>query len=274
MLACVGVLLLAVCGGCGNGSLGDPPSKPLANPFGDGARLCDIILPATWEDAKNTMSVNCKNVPPTHDVSSSGLTVVAIDTYDETGNGKSAGNYYIEDTNCAGKPFAGVTVFSPSFSPPDLRLAPGDVIDFLGSAEEFIGPSSGSFGSCFTLPELTGTLSLRFDGATPEPVPIKDLDLKSYDTARPYLGMLVKMTGEPNVVINGDATASSGRYTAALNVGAGTASTVPHITNELYDIQTAGPALKDTMTFKSVTGIVTYFYGFHLAPRSPADFEQ
>ena len=268
------MLLLAACGlGCGNGALGDPPVKPLASEFGPGSRLCNLILPAAWEDPKNMASVGCNAIPPTHNVYATGLTVVAIDTFDETSNGKSSGNYYIEDTNCSGKPFAGVTVFSPSFSPPDLRLAPGDVVDFSGSLQEFIGPSTGSFGSCYTLPEISGTLTFRFDGGSPPPVPIKDTDLTTYATGRPYLGMLVKMTGSPNVVINGATIPSGGRFAAALNVSAGTIPSVPHITNELYDIQTAGPPLNDLMKFKSVTGIVTYFYGFHIAPRSPADFE-
>lgn len=265
---------MAACSaGCGNGSVGDPAAKPLASEFGAGSRLCDLIKPAAWENPKDTSSASCKGIPPTHDVYATGLTVVAIDTFDETSNGKSSGNYYLEDTNCTGRPFAGVTVFSPSFSPPDLRLAQGDVVDFAGSLQEFIGPSTGAFGSCYTLPEISGSLTFRFDGAPPAPIPIKDTDLKSYDTGRPLLGMLVKVTGSPKIVINGDAASSSGRFTAALNVGGGTVASQPHITNELYDIQTAGPPLKDLMTFKSVTGIITYFYGFHIAPRSPADFE-
>ena len=97
-------------------------------------------------------------------------------------------------------------------------------------------------------------------------------ELKSYDGARPYIGMLVRVE---NVTINGDTKADgSHRYCGAINVGASAVADVPKICNELYDIEHSGPALSDMKTFKSVTGVVTYFYGFHLVPRSPADFEE
>ena len=48
----------------------------------------------------------------------------------------------------------------------------------------------------------------------------------------------------------------------------------PKISNELYDLLNEGPALAQGVKLKSVTGIVTYFYGFKIAPRSPDDFEQ
>jgi hypothetical protein len=270
--AVVSLMLLA---GCSGGSFGDPPSKPLADPYGDGARLCDIIGPATWYDAANADSKNCGQ-PPDHGVYVTGVTILAIDRFDETGDGQ-LGNFYVQDPHpkCAGKPYSGVTVFSPSFSPPDLRLANNDVVDMNGLITEFLGPSGDgkSFQKCRTLPEMSGTLSFRFDGEEPPaPVTIPITDLKSYETARQWLGMLVRAE---NVTLAEDGVAKSGRYTAGIAVGGGIpASDVPKITNELYDIQGEGPELKAMTTFKSVTGIVTYFYGFHLVPRSPADFEQ
>jgi hypothetical protein len=38
-------------------------------------------------------------------------------------------------------------------------------------------------------------------------------------------------------------------------------------------MQTLGPPMPAGATFKSITGVVTYFGGFHIAPRSAADFE-
>ena len=269
ILAPLVALLLA---GCGNGMLGDLPAKPLADEYGPGTRLCSALGPAVWEDAANTLSANCKETPD-YNISVTGVTVVAIDTYDETGDGAS-GNYYVEDTTCAADMYAGITVFAPTFSPPALRVAVNDVVDVAGSFTEFIGPSSGAFGNCKSLPEMSGAMSFRFDGQTPpKPIEIKDTDLKSYDSARPYLGMLVRVTGSPGVVIFGTPTSSKGRYSAALNVGAVSQPDQPHITNELYDILTDGPAMTTGTTFTAVTGIVTYFYGFHIVPRSPADFE-
>ena len=36
-------------------------------------------------------------------------------------------------------PFSGLTVFSPSFTPPDLRVFEGDVVDTFGNLIEFLG---------------------------------------------------------------------------------------------------------------------------------------
>jgi hypothetical protein len=263
---------LALLAGCGGGGYGDPPSPPLADEYGPGERLCKILGPADWADPTDLMSQHCsKSPPPDHAVYSTGLTIIAIDRYDETGKG-AVGNYYAQDTTCGANPYAGVTIFGPSFSPPDLRLAVGDVVDVNGSITEFVGPSSGRFGECATLPEISGTLSFRFDSTTlPDPVVIPITDLASYPKARQWLGMLVKVE---NVKVD-SATASGGRYQPPItNSGASSVTDQPKITNELYDIQGEGPAIADGTTFKSVTGIVTYFYGFHLVPRSPADFEQ
>ncbi|MFT3764321.1 MAG: hypothetical protein QM820_02175 [Minicystis sp.] len=265
---------LAVLAGCSGGSIGDPPSKPLGNQFGPGERLCKLLGPATWYDASNMDSKNCGQ-PQDHAVYTTGLSVVAIDDYDETGDG-AVGNYWVQDPDpaCLGKPFSGVTVFAPSFSPPDLRLAENDVIDINGQITEFIGPSGDgkSFKQCRTLPEITGSVSFRFDGNNPlEPVTIPVTDLKTYETGRQWIGMLVKVE---NIQLAGNGTGSGGRFSAPINVGGGIpAADVPKITNELYDIAGRGPELKDMGAFASVTGIVTYFYGFHISPRSPADFE-
>lgn len=271
----VGVIaaLLAFAAGCSGGGFGDPPSKPLADVYGDGERLCKTVLgAATWTDSGNTGSTGCAQ-PPDHAVYVTGVTVVAVDRFDETGDG-AVGNYWVQDldSQCAGLPYSGVTIYGPSFSPPDLRVATNDVVDLNGSLTEFIGPSSSPFGQCRTLPEISGTMSFRFDGADPPaPVTIDVKDLKSYDTARQWIGMLVKVE---NVTLTDNGKNSGGRYTAPMDVGGGVVqSDVPKITNELYDIEAEGPALVDATTYKSVTGIVTYFYGFHLVPRSPADFE-
>jgi hypothetical protein len=61
---------------------------------------------------------------------------------------------------------------------------------------------------------------------------------------------------------------SSGRYSAPV-VTSGQSFA---ISNELFDLGNEFP-LAANQTFPSVTGIVTYFYSFQLAPRSIADFE-
>lgn len=261
----------SACSSSGGGGTGDPPTEPTADPCGGGLRLPDVVGPASWVDPKNANSVNCK-YPTDKPVSLSGVRVLAIDRFDETGDGQT-GNYYVEDA-CANPlgPFSGMTVYAPSFSPPDLRLAAGDVVDVLGNLSEFPGPSSGAFPQCRTLPEVGGTMTFRFEqGPDLVPVTIPATDLKTYDGARQWLGMLVRVK---NLRIAADAKgSSSGRYTAQIDVGGGlSAIDVPYISNELFDLENEGPALTEGTTFESVTGIVTYFYGFKLAPRSPADF--
>jgi hypothetical protein len=262
--------LVASLGGCGGGG-GDLPSPPLADEFGSGARLCEVLGPASWADAADGQSTNCQAPPPDHAVFATGVTIVAIDRYDETGNG-AVGNYYVQHTPCAGMPYSGMTVFGPTFSPPDLRLAEDDVVDVSGILTEFTGPSSGRFAECATLPELSGTLSFRFDSTGgPQPVPVPLSDLEAYATGRQWLGMLVRVEG----LTLGDVPAPGpGRYQVPISVSGVSVIDQPKITNELFDLAADGPALATGQTFKSVTGIVTYFYGFHVAPRSAADFEE
>jgi hypothetical protein len=260
---------LAGCSGTGHGGTGDPPSEPSSSKLGDGSRLSELLGPATWLDLDNTDSEGCA-APTDRQVHVTGVTVAAIDRYDETSEGQ-LGNYYVQDTSVEPVAYSGVTVFAPSFSPPDLRLAEGDVADMNGALMEFLGPSSGKFGECKTLPEIGGTMSFRLENGTREPVTVPIEDLKTYEGARQWLGMLVKVE---DVTISEDASGSGGRYTAPLDVGLGVpASDVPKLSNELFDLEGDGPLLTAGTKFASVTGIVTYFYGFKLAPRSAADFE-
>jgi hypothetical protein len=110
-------------------------------------------------------------------------------------------------------------------------------------------------------------MSLRFEGATVPATTIKLSELYTYEGARQYLGMLVKVE---NVAIGGDPTMSSGRYSAPLKVDiAIPADAVPKLSNELFALQDLELAAGNT--FKSITGVITYFYGFKLAPRSAED---
>ena len=178
------------------------------------------------------------------------------------------------------EPYSGITIRRPGKSPPDLRLFGNEVVDVSGDFVEFLGPPAGLFPSCATLPQVEGTLTFRFDGQPIEPyllVPAQpaapDQDrwapLKSYEALRPYIGMLVRLE---NVTIS-EIGGSSGDFTATIDVGGGVNVTDQvKITNELYDITDTGPAIAEGTTFTSVTGVVSYFYSFKIAPRSPDDF--
>lgn len=271
VFALLAALAASACSGTGDGGTGDPPSKPAADPCGGGARLPDVVGEPTWVDPDQAMSNSC-SYPPDRPVKLAGLRIVAIDRYDETGDGAS-GNYYVQD-GCADPigPYAGMTVYAPSFSPPDLRLAEGDVVDVLGNLMEFPGPTAGPFPQCRTLPEIGGTMTFRFElGSDLTPKTIPTTDLKTYEGARQYLGMLVRIE---NVAIADKAYESNGRYSAPIDVGGGISQIdVPSISNELFDLKNEGPLLAEGVKLKAVTGVVTYFYGFKIAPRSAADFE-
>ncbi len=260
---------VAGCSGNGDGGLGDLPSTPRADPLGGGARIAELLGPATWLDDGDMDSASCSS-PAEKSVYVTGSTIVAIDRYDETGDG-AVGNFYVEDTSQTPVPYSGVTVFDPSFSPPDLRLAAGDVVDTQGLLSEFLGPSSGRFGFCKTLPEIGGTLTFRFENGAVTPVTVPLADLKSYATARQWLGMLIRVE---NIRIANPPANSGGRYTADIDVGAGVQQQdVPKLSNELFDLQTEGPPIAEGTMLGAVTGILTYFYGFKIAPRSAADVE-
>lgn len=247
--------------------------------LGDGARLREVIGPATWYSPGNVDSAGCK-VPQDKQVRATGQVVAAIDRFDETGDG-ALGNIYIEDVYADGEtpePYSGVTVFDPAFTPPDLRLIEGDVVDTFGNLQEFLGPSS-PFGDCKTLPEIGGTMQFRFDNGPLAPLTVvlengsdRFAEIKGYENARRYIGMLVRVEGV--LIAGAPKKDSAGRYTAALNMGGGlSADDVIKLSNELFDMENEGPELADGAQFKAVTGILTYFYGFKLAPRSADDFE-
>ncbi|KYF61389.1 hypothetical protein BE11_38520 [Sorangium cellulosum] len=257
--------LLAACGG-GNG---DAPWIPLADERGGGARIAELVGEARWLDPDDEDSERCA-VPPDRRAHVTGATLVAIDRFDETGEG-AHGNHYVQDLADEPVAYSGITVFQPAFSPPDLRLVPGDVVDLSGMLTEFLGPSSGRFGDCRTLPEIGGTMSFRFEDRPARPIRVPLDDLKRYASARRYIGMLVRVEG---IKIARDPSSSGGRYTASINVGAGVpAADVPSLSNELYDLEAEGPPLAAGASFRSVTGVLTYFYGFKIAPRCPADFQ-
>lgn len=280
MMSRLAVVLLSAdllaCSGTGDGGTGDPPAEPLADPLGQGARISEIVGPATWLNLADEESLACEGIPEDRNVQITGQVIVAIDEYDETQAG-ARGNFYIQDA--IGEPieYSGITVFRPSFSPPDLRLAPGDVVDTLGTLMEFPGPPSSLFGGCKTLPEIGGTMSMRFESQLPAPkllVPAEGANrweiLTSYEAARPWIGTLVRIE---NVPIGGVNDAESGRYTADIAIPGIDPFDLPEISNELYDVKLEGPVLDGAPTFKSVTGILTYFFSFRIAPRSPEDFE-
>lgn len=265
-LAALGLLSSLV--GCGPTATteGDPLSKPNADPYGNGAQISELVGPATWFDAQNDASDGC-SIPLDRNVFVTGTTVTAIDDYDETGSG-ARGNVYVQDSVNPPVPYSGMTVFEPSFSPPDLKIVSGDVLDVFGLLLEFPGPATAPFSQCRTLPEIGGTVSFRFEGGRVDPIEINVDDLADYQKARQWLGMLVTIK---NVPIQADPYEKGGRYSIRMQSGNVEDSELPQITNELFDLKNDGPAISKGQTLKSLTGIVTFFFNFHIAPRSGSD---
>ena len=284
------------CNGTDNGGTGDKHTKPMPNELGTGLRVHDVVGPATWFTPGNMSSSGCA-VPQPKGKQLTGQVVVAVDNYDETGAG-ATGTVYIEDWMLDGNdppPYSGLEVFSPSYTPPDLRVFTGDVVDSFGQLEEFQGPSSGLFPECRTLPEFAADISLRLESRTP-PKPLTIVTpgtmtdftrfdpIRGYANARQWLGMLVTMNDvylDVPTCSNSQASCSDcahcplGRWSSTINIGGGiTSNDLFAVSNELFDMNGKGPPITAAGThFKSITGIVTYFYGFHIAPRSLSDIE-
>ncbi|MBX3128666.1 MAG: hypothetical protein KF718_18230 [Polyangiaceae bacterium] len=256
------VLTALALAACGDGKPGDlariPP--PTSEVRGDGARLSDLNDPAK------------PRPPQSSEVYVTGVTVLEVDRYDETSNGSSSGNIYAQDLPVAGEhlPYSGITLFNVSFSPPTLRVAPGDVVDIRGAYEEFPGPASSPFEDGKTLPEIVGgTISLRFEGQSPPPRTIALEDLANYQTGRQWIGMLVRLE---NVVAQSPGfKATSGRFSVRLDVPGMTGNALPAINNAFFDLEGSGLPFAQGTTYKEIIGVVQYFYSFTISPRSAAD---
>ncbi len=247
----VGLVALFALAACSSRT-GDPPAPYTANVLGAGQRLREVQDPALKLAGSN--------------VTISTAVVAAVDNFDETHDGKSRGTVYVQDADTGG-PLAAITLYSPSFQPTSLRLGPGDVVDMSGQyVEQTTIGSTVNFAPAF-LPQLNKPqVTFRFEVGAPQPTVINVGDLSTFDTGRKWIGQLVTIQ---NVTVAGAPVSDSkktGRVTAALTADA---KNGPGISNELYDMPEASfPA---NTTFKSVTGLVTYFFNLKIAPRSAAD---
>ena len=265
---CLGALALA----CGSGEPGDLSLVPAGGNsiLGGGKRLHELNDRAADHPPDGTL------------VNVTGVSVLAIDVFDETADGASAGNIYAQDlpVNAATPPYGGITLFNSSFSPPALRVAAGDVVDIRGTYDEFEGPSSSPFicadvqdpESCESLPEIVGgTLKLRFEYSVPEPVVIPLSDLASYQTGRKWIGMLVRVENVKAQSVGFKST--SGRYSVRLDTPTSDPKTLPTINNALLDLEGTQLPFDQGTTYKSVTGVVQYFYNFSISPRTKDDIQ-
>ena len=235
--------------------VGDPPSQGTTGVLGNGQRLRDVQAPASKLAGAN---VNVTTV-----------VVTAVDNFDETNDGKSRGTIYLQDADKSG-PLAGVSLFSPSFQPTSLRLAPGDVVDLAGQYAEAtkIG-TTVDFTPAFLPQMVKPVTTFRFEVGEPKPIVIPLSDLSSFATGRQWLGQLVTVVDVTAQSAPAGDSKSSGRVTANLSAAANNG---PQISNELFNLPVnAFPAATH---FKSVTGVVTFFFNLKIAIRSQADLVQ
>jgi hypothetical protein len=261
-----GLVLFACTAGHGD----TDPDYGVPPPAGKDMRIKDVTNPTLPQHANYLVSGNTVVI--------SGAHVSMVDTYDETGDGKSKGTIYVQDLN-AHDPYSGTSLYAPSFVPGNLHVSMNDVLDLNGQYAEAQNIGTAVFAPKAVLPQMSKpTATFRFEVATPpDPVDIDVNDLASYDVGRKWMNMLVRVQ---NVTIQKDvstASLSSGRLGVELIAGAsgGKCSDpfpkAPTLTNELFDATTLN--IPKGTTLKSLTGIVTYFCNLHISPRSPADVQ-
>lgn len=244
----------------------DPSAPASTNPLGNGLRVADVQNPKSPHFHVNQSQTISSAV------------VVWHDTFDETKDGKSVGTLYVQDVGSTA-PYAGVGIFSPNFVPASLTVLPGDVLDFTGPYQQSIAIGSAMFNANTFLPQLYKPVGMfRYEFVPPDPLVITVADLQenlnnkldaNFDHARQYEGMLVTIKD----VTLAKGVLASNRVTYLFENPDGSASgNGPAVSNELYDLQATDFAAGTH--FKSVTGIVTWFYTFHVAPRTKADLVQ
>ena len=234
---------------------GDPASQPKPDPLGAGDRIRQVVNPALHKaDA---------------DVFVTGAEVIAVDTFDETGDGKSRGTIYVQDVGSQDA-YSGTSLYAPAFVPANLKVSPGDVLDLRGPYTEMKAIGSAVFDEGQVLPQISKpTATFRYETQLPPPVEIDVTDLNEYGKGRQWMNMLVTVK---DVTLADDLTGdakNTGRVTAHISPGAGRDSVT--MSNEFYDLK-AGSIPAGTK-LKSLTGVVTWFFSYHIAPRSQADIE-
>lgn len=245
-----------------------PASSGAPPPAGKDLRIRDVTDPTK---ADHPTFVN-------NSVAVSGAAVTIIDTFDETGNGKSSGTIYVQDMGSK-EPYSGTSLFAPSFIPGNLKVGPGDVLDLKGIYQENANIGTAKFAPGAVLPQLARpTATFRLELASPtEPVEIDVNDLADFEKGRRWLNMLVTVKNVKVLQpVNRDEQ-NNGRLSAELlpkPQGAANACDSPFpkpptLTNELFDLGSLDIPAGTTLT--SLTGVVVFFCNLHIAPRSAAD---
>lgn len=248
--AVLGVLITSACsaGGGDLNQLTENP-KPVGNP----------IAKAGAPESR---------LPDGQTITAQGVVVTAVDTYDETKDGKGIGDIYVQDAvqaGAKGTPWSGLKLYRPTKNPPDLDLVAGHGVDLTGTYSVFKGPPGSSpFDSGMVLLEaVTPSVTLTFEGRAPAPIDLTIDDVKDPVAAQQYQSRLVRFK---NITLSSDFTGT--------RIEAKTKDNAFVISGKFFPIHEDKTInAKNGTTFKSITGIFDFFYSYKLCPRSPADVE-
>ena len=260
------LLVAGVLAACGSES-GDPHSAGGVPPIGGkDKRISQVRNPEIEGHAELVATTQAV----------SGAIVIAVDSFDETQNGKGTGTIYVQDLGST-EPYSGISLFAPSFIPGNLSVAPGDVLDLRGRYTESatIGPTV-TFPPGSVLPQISQPIAtFRYETQVPQPTDIDVKDLADYAKGGRWIGMLVRVK---NLTLQKDAiNGMTGRISVDLtppDPDAEFGCNVPfpkpgRLVNDLFDLQALG--LKQGDTVKEIVGVVGFFCTLNLAPRSIAD---
>lgn len=257
---------------CGSQS-GDPHSNNgVPNVGGRDKRIREIGDP--------TLEGHAAFVSTTQPVS--GAVVIAVDSFDETQNGKGTGTVYVQDIGATkDTPYAGISLFGTTYSPGNLAVAPGDVLDLRGEYQENQRiPSTPPviFAPGAVLPQMAlPVATFRYETQQPEPIDIDIADLTDYAKARRWFGMLVRVK---NITIpNTPFAGTTGRLSIDLPPAiqaAANACDLPFpktasLVNDLMDL--GALQIKKDTKIAEIVGVVGFFCNFKLVPRSSADIK-
>jgi hypothetical protein len=266
-------LLMFLALSCAGGAEDKAEATRAPSPYGAGIRIRAIQNPSSPAYVATDGRVRITGAVFTH-----------VDTFDETRDGKSIGAIYIQDAELtsqkladADHAYAGLSLFAPTFIPTDLRLSPGDVLDFNGTFARYTAISNAIFKAPQFLPQLSRAVgTVRFDHIqAPEPTLIDVNDLTNFEIGKKWIGLLVTVK---NVTILAPPCLDKGRVTSTIAGDAETANLpckdpgkrdLPVVSNEFYDLKSED--IGAGKTYASMTGICTYFFNLKIAPRSPAD---
>lgn len=224
-----------------------PPGNDIARQNGEGTRLAD--------DA----TLRARGV------------VVAVDTYDETFDGKGVGDVFIQDPKQVGDkgtPYSALRLYRPTKTPPDLQLVPGQWVEIVGPYTAFKGPpgSTPFDAGMFSGQVANGAITLVGEGAEPQPVELSADVLTDPKKALPYFSRLVRIRDVAIVDVFTTTRPEAPIFVSDRNG--------PKLSSKFFPVHdTKGLDVSKGKKLKSVVGVLDYFYTVKLCPRSIADIE-